>query len=163
MPLPTAPRSGGCSLPDEWRSVWSHLAPSAWRRVSCSGMLVGLAGALTIKSVFFCAMFRRHRLFCSGVTRPTPCQVVLNRSGGADCCGLRFSFCPCGWVTWFLALPAAASQGRQFGVAKMHSFLRFFEFEQVCVSSLPEMALAPLRTLASFCFSPVATRIALQW
>ncbi|WP_321323143.1 hypothetical protein [uncultured Parasphingorhabdus sp.] len=124
----------------------------SWKRVILSGLLVGLAGALTIKSVFYAPCFAavaylQWRDTTDGrfhiVYRSTAVLVVA-MFAFALIVGLHGS-----------NLPAASTQGSSLG-GKIDSFLRFFEFEQIRYV-LAEMALAPLLTLGLILLVPVAS------
>jgi len=123
----------------------------SWRRVILSGMLVGLAGALTIKSVFFAPCFAAI-VYLQWRDPTGPRAKVVYRSVALIAVAAFFFALVVGLHG--SALPAAASQGSSLG-SKMHSFLRFFEFEQVRFV-FAEMALAPLVTLGLILLFPVA-------
>lgn len=123
----------------------------SWKRVILSGILVGLAGALTIKSVFYAPCFAAV-VYLQWRYTTGPRATVVYRSIALIAVAMLF-------FALLVGLHGAALRagaGQEIGLGKkMHSFLRFFEFEQVRYV-FAEMALAPLVTLSLILLVPVA-------
>lgn len=123
----------------------------SWRRVILSAVLVGLAGALTIKSIFYAPCFAAivyiHWLHPTG-----PRARVIYRSVALIAVALLFFILLVGLHG--ANLLAVEGQERGLGTS-VRSFLRFFEFEHVGYV-FEEMTLAPLVTLSLILLVPVA-------
>lgn len=123
----------------------------SWWRVVLSGMLVGLAGALTIKSIFyapcFAAIVYLHWCLATGHRARALYRSVTTIAAAMLSFGLLVGL-------HGAALPVVEGQERDLA-GSVHSFLRFFEFEQVRFV-FAEMALAPLVTLGLILLFPVA-------
>jgi hypothetical protein len=123
----------------------------SWKRVIFSGMLVGLAGALTIKSVFYAPCFAAV-VYLQWRNAAGERANIVYRSAVLLAVAIVFFVLIVGLHG--STLPVAPNQGSSLG-SKVDSFLRFFEFEQVRYV-FAEMALAPLVTLGLILLVPVA-------
>lgn len=126
----------------------------SWRRVVFAGMLVGLAGALTIKSIFYAPCFAAI-VYLQWRSPAGSRAMVVYRSVALLAVAMLFFALVVGLHG--SALPSAASEGSGLD-RKVQSFLRFFEFEQIRYV-FAEMVLAPLVTLGLILLVPVARRL----
>jgi len=123
----------------------------SWKRVVLSAILVGLAGALTIKSIFYAPCFAGI-VYLQALDRVESRITVVYRSIALVAVAMLVFALLIGLHG--ASLPAAA--GQEIGLGrKVHSFVRFFEFEQVRYVFV-EMALAPLVTLGLILLVPAA-------
>ncbi|ASK87069.1 dolichyl-phosphate-mannose-protein mannosyltransferase [Sphingorhabdus sp. SMR4y] len=123
----------------------------SWKRVILSGILVGLAGALTIKSIFYAPCFAAA-VYLKWHETTGPRSSVIYRSAVLLAVAIGFFLMIVGLHGSTLA--TSSTQGSSLA-AKTASFLRFFEFEQIRYV-FAEMALAPLLTLGLILLIPVA-------
>lgn len=123
----------------------------SWKHIILSGMLVGLAGALTIKSVFYAPCFAAV-VYLQWLNAAGTRANIVYRSAALLVVAMLFFALIVGLHG--STLPAAPTQGSSLG-GKVDSFLRFFEFEQIRYV-FAEMALAPLVTLGLILLVPVA-------
>ena len=123
----------------------------SWTRVILSAVLVGLAGALTIKSIFYAPCFAAI-VYLHWRDTTGPRAMVVYRSIALIAVAMLFFALVIGLHG--TATPNAAGDESALG-RKVHSFLSFFEFEQVRYV-FAEMALAPLVTLSLILLVPVA-------
>ncbi|CAO1653951.1 ArnT family glycosyltransferase [Parasphingorhabdus sp. NYA22] len=123
----------------------------SWKRVILSGLLVGFAGALTIKSVFYAPCFAAV-VYLQWRNADSARANIVYRAAALLAVAMVFFVLIIGLHG--STLSAAPVQGSGLG-SKVLSFLRFFEFEQVRYV-FAEMALAPLVTLGLILLVPVA-------
>ncbi|MGB5725032.1 MAG: hypothetical protein WBM39_11525, partial [Parasphingorhabdus sp.] len=133
------------------------LGPLSWKRAVLVGILIGLAGALTIKSIFYLPCFaavawlhwrgqdgsrlRIFGLFCIVLAVSLLCFALLIGLHGAG-------------------LPASEAQTSNLG-RSVGNFLRFFEFEQIRFV-FAEAIFAPLVTIGLMMLPFVARGLSKQ-
>ncbi|NCN84858.1 MAG: hypothetical protein GW808_04285 [Sphingomonadales bacterium] len=123
----------------------------SWRRIILSGLLVGLAGALTIKSVFYAPCFAAIVYLHWREPEDSGFRVVYR---SAAIVAVAMLSCAVLVGLHGAALPVVQDQERAIA-GSVHSFLRFFEFEQIRYV-FAEMLLAPLVTFGLILLVPVA-------
>ena len=123
----------------------------SWWRVVLSGMLIGLAGALTIKSIFYAPCFAAIVYLHWSLATEQRTKVVYSSVAIIAVAMVFFALIVGGHGA---SLPTVEGQERDLA-GSVQSFLRFFEFEQVRYV-FAEMLLAPLVTISLILLVAVA-------